>query len=308
MEILSQDGVPLVFERKSNPFSVVIPKRTAGFDPRKIQIIATWNAELLKKLVEMGRTVFSFNIQSEATDDENLPILFDFGRGMREDGKPNLISNTISINSQLYTPISAFENRSEDFFRRYPDRSIHVDNMGPYFFTKSDNVSVSDPLLNFSRIDVEQWDGVVRKEDDLPYSTVVIDDSEYSGISHQACCFELLGLLSLPRGGSSENHNIERISNLVGHLIESLGKDGTWEHDCPLVIHGNIIEEGWRSCLTQSLGAMGLIRAGEFLGDTSLKRHAEKALMGLVKYKELSCKFNNWRIFRHCSGGLLYVF
>jgi len=305
LEISSENSAILEFERKANPFRVSIPKRTAGFDPRKIRISAIWNAELIEKLRDLGREWFSFSIISEFSDEEEgiVPILFNYGRGMRSDGLPSLVSNAITHNSQLYTPISPLKDISSHHFRSYPDGSIHIDKMGPYFFTKSNDVSVTGPLLNFSRIDVEKWEGVKRGEDDLLYAESEVGGKKVSGVSHQACFFELLGIISktVEDGGSRSS---DKVANIVGHMVESMDDSGLWKHDYPIEILDVEIGPGWSSCLTQALGAMGLVRAGEYLGEPSLKANAERAILGVLESEHLFTEVNGLKIYGEHSSGL----
>lgn len=302
LEIKSKEGNSLVFERSANPFRITIPKRTEGYDPRAIFIDACWGAELKNKLLSLDRDHLSFDILSEVSDSEILPILFDYGRGMRPGGTPTLISNAISINSQLYSPIAILEDRSNESFRRYSDGSIHVDKIGPYSFNDAnEETSVSDPLLNLSRMDVENWEGVYRADDGLLHSSIIVDGIEYSGPSFHSCFFELLSLI----GSSIENkedNNQAAIVKIVEEAIGLMDKDGLWKYQYPLEISGEIVEKGWFSSLSQSLGAMGLIRAGEYLGDTSLKKYAEKAMKFVTHDGPLVYSFNGWKIFRHHSG------
>ncbi len=302
LEIFSDEGISLVLERSANPFRVVIPKRTEGYDPRKLTINASWNSGLKQKLLDLDRDGLSFNVLSEVSESEYIPLIFDFGRGMRNDGSPSLISNVITVNSQLYTPISPLEGRSIESFRRYPDGSIHVDKMGPYSLTHPlKDTSVSQPLLNFSKMDVESWGGVFRSEDGLLHSSVIMNGMEFSGPSFHSCFFELLSLISSSiEDNSSENQ--EAIVNIVENVIGLMDEDGLWRYQYPLEIYGETVEKGWFSSLSQSTGAMGLIRAGEYLGDTTLKKHAEKAMNLMFTSDDLVYDFNGWRIFRHHSG------
>jgi len=304
LEVSSQNKSELELERKANPFRMAIPKRTAGFDPRKITIEARWSSELLQILNELERDVFSFEISTEVSDDEISPVLFDFGRGMRSGGNPSLISNAILHNSQLYTPIYPFQERMGGHYRTYADGSIHIDKMGPYFFTSMIDSSVTGPLLNFSRVDPETWEGIERGGDDLLYAVIQRGDEEISGISHQACFFELLGLISKSIHEKKPANN-ERISNLVGHMIESIDEDGMWKHDFPMKIIDKWLDSGWTSWQTQSLGAMGLVRAGEYLGEPGLKGFAESAIEGAMESSELTVELNGWKIFRGYSGELV---
>lgn len=301
LRIFTGDSSELELERKSNPFRVVIPKRTTGFDCRRVTLEAIWQGELLDKLKNMGRSSFSFDLVSEVSDEEILPVIFDFGRGMRSGGSPTLVSNAITFTSQLYTPISPMKERMSQHFRTYPDGSIHIDKTGPYYFSTLEDVSVTGPLLNLSRVNVESWEGIERGEDELLYSIVEVDGEKISLISHQACSFELLGAVSraAENDGSAESG---MVANIVGHLIETIGDDGMWRHDYPIEINDEVIAAGWTSCKTQALGAMGLIRAGEFLGEPSLKKTAEKAIIATLENSEMSTEINGWRIFRDLSG------
>jgi len=302
LDVKSKEGHSLVFERSANPFRITIPKRTEGYDPRTIIIDACWDAELKNKLLSLDRENFSFDVLSEVSDSEILPILFDYGRGMRKGGTPTIISNAINVNSQLYSPIAILEDRSNESYRRYSDGSIHVDKIGPYSFKDiNQETSVSDPLLNLSRMDVETWEGVYRADDGLLHSSIIIDGIEYSGPSFHACFFELLSLI----GSSIENDedaNQEAIVKIVEEAIGLMDKDGLWKYQYPLEISGELVEKGWISSLSQALGAMGLIRAGEHLGDTSLKKYAEKAMKFVMDDGPLVHPFNGWKIFRHHSG------
>ncbi len=302
LEIKSKEGAPLVFERGANPFRFTVPKRTDGFDPRAIIINACWDAELKAKLLNLDRDNLSFEIFSEVSDSEIVPLLFDFGRGMRAGGSPTLISNAINVNSQLYTPISVLEDRSKESFRRYPDGSIHVDKLGPYSFDAGQKeTSVSDPLLNTSKMDVENWEGVYRSEDGLLHSSTIIDGIEHSGPSFHSCFFELLSLIGSSIEGN-ETKNQDKIVKIVENTIGLMDEEGHWQYQFPLEINGEVVEKGWTSALSQSLGAMAMIRAGEYLGDATLKKYAEKAMQFSAQDGPLVHIFNGWKIFRHHSG------
>ena len=64
LEIFSDEGISLVLERTANPFRVIIPKRTEGYDPRKLTINASWNSGLKQKLLDLDRDGLSFNVLS----------------------------------------------------------------------------------------------------------------------------------------------------------------------------------------------------------------------------------------------------
>ena len=96
LEITTVDGVPILFKRKMHPFTITVPKRTVGFDPRVIQFSVKWNDNDGKPIVVEPST--------EISDKSIKPLLFNFGRGMRDGGTPKIDSHSLDMNGIEYTP------------------------------------------------------------------------------------------------------------------------------------------------------------------------------------------------------------
>lgn len=290
------NGTPIEIKRKNHPLRIVLPKRTVGFDPRAIQVSVTWD--------NCDGEPINFQPISEVSNDTINPVLYNFGRGMRDNGKPDVVSHSLNINGVDYTPLSFFKNNVPFSFRNYDDESIHIDKMGNYTYRKVNSASIKGTHLNYLKVNVESWEGVERDENGIPLNTIVFEGEKMTAISPATLCNDILSLCSRfhsEKGLSDEQMKI--LENDVETLANLHDDDHLWIHPFPVIHQGIIIDSGWYSAALQGLVASSLTRSAVVLKNEALNTTAEQAIRKMLELPEMSHTLLNARLFQEHPTG-----
>ena len=291
------DGTPIEVERINHPLRIVLPKRTVGFDPRAIQVSVHWNSS--------DGEMINFETISEVSEEIINPILYNFGRGMRDDGKPEIISHSMKMGGIEYTPLRFFKNNVPFNFRDYDDKSIHVDKMGPFTYRKIKTASTNGIHLNYLKVDVGSWEGVKRNKDGVAVTTIQLDGEKITAISPATLCNDILKLCSrFHQENSLSDKDRKLLEKNIETLIDLQGEDYIWKHPFPLVHQGIQIERDWTSAALQGLVASSLIRASIVLKNKTLIMLAEQSIRKMLELPEMSHTLLNARIFQEHPTGV----
>lgn len=287
------DDTPIEVKLKNSPVKIILPRRTVGFDPRAIRISLTWNQSDGEPII--------FNAATTISQNKINPVLWNYGRGMRKNKYPELVSHSLNIDGISYIPRSFFEVSTGLCFRDYNDESIHVDKMGPFSFSEIAHTALDEPFMNYDKTEVGNWEGVKRDSQGIPIYTN-LDGTK--GINPRLIFVDILSLVSRNYGDEKLSPNeLDLLEKELDLMIEMQNRGGLWDSPFSITRQDVLIEPNWNSAWIQGLGASAFIRASVMLGNQTLEKIGEDAIQGLIENPSLSSTFFDCRIFQEISKG-----
>jgi hypothetical protein len=252
--IYSSDNVEIPANRLGG--KIAIPPRVVGFDPRKIQILATWSKQQIKTI----GTSLQFRLGFEYPKEGAQTLLVNSGRGLKGSAQADLGCKIITEGNLQYLPVRALERLGRFRIRGFSDSSLHIDEhhgskkfeakLSSYDFNS--NFMLTDSNYNFS--------DVARSKSGLP---VPKDESEGSMLA--SCLKDLMSITCLNYAELSKDHRSE-VRAIISSISDYISKD--------------IISDKVSTTTTDNLMAsIGLIRAGLLVGGRSGKKLMDRGII-----------------------------